>query len=100
MRGIDDTFQADLVEMIPYAKINKNFRYILCVIDTFSKYAWVMPLKNKTGEEVTTAMQKILDKDKRIPKNMHTDQGKEFYNNKFQTLMKKYNINHYSTYLQ
>lgn len=98
MRGIDDTFQADLVEMIPYAKINNNFRYILCVIDTFSKYAWAMPLKNKTGEEVTTAMQKIFEKDKRIPKNLHTDQGKEFYNSKFQNLMKKYRINHYSTY--
>lgn len=98
MRGVDDTFQADLVEMIPYAKINSNFRYILCVIDTFSKYAWTMPLKNKTGEEVTTAMQKIFDKNNRIPKNVHTDQGKEFYNKIFQNLMRKYNINHYSTY--
>lgn len=98
MRGIDDTFQADLVEMIPYAKFNNNYRYILCVIDTFSKHAWVMPLKNKTAEEVTSAMQKIFDKDNRIPKNLHTDQGKEFYNIKFQNLMKKYKINHYSTY--
>lgn len=98
MRGINDTFQADLIEMIPYAKINSNFRYILTVIDTFSKYAWAMPLKNKTGDEVSKAMQKIFDKDKRIPKNLHTDEGKEFYNKTFQNLMRAYNINHYSTY--
>lgn len=98
MRGIDETFQADLVEMIPHAKINNNFRYILTVIDTFSKYAWAIPLKNKTGKDVTTAMQKIFDNDNRIPKNVHTDQGKEFYNHKFQKLMRKYNINHYSTF--
>lgn len=98
MKGKDDTFQADLVEMIPYATVNRNFRYILCVIDTFSKYAWTMPLKNKTGEEVTKAMREIFEKDKRIPKNLHTDQGKEFYNSKFQALMKTYRINHYSTF--
>lgn len=98
MRGINDTFQADLIEMIPHAKINSNFRYILTVIDTFSKYAWGIPLKNKTGDEVTVAMQKIFNKDNRIPKNIHTDAGKEFYNQSFQKLMKKYKINHYSTF--
>lgn len=98
MRGIDDTFQADLIEMIPHAKLNKNYRYILCVIDTFSKFAWTMPLKNKTREEVTEAMRTIFNKDGRIPKNLHTDQGKEFYNSKFQRLMKTHKINHYSTF--
>lgn len=50
MRGIDDTFQADLVEMIPHSKLNKGFKYILMVVDVFSKFAWTVPLKNKTGK--------------------------------------------------
>lgn len=98
MRGIDDTFQADLVEMIPHFRVNNNYKYILTVIDIFSKFAWAIPIKNKTGKEVTCAMKSIFIKDKRIPKNIHTDQGKEFYNSYFQHLMKEYNINHYSTY--
>lgn len=99
MRGINDTFQADLVEMIPYAHQNKGYRYILMVIDVFSKRAWAKELKNKTGEEVTKAMASIFtDFPNHIPKNLHTDQGKEFYNQHFQKLMKKHGINHYSTY--
>lgn len=98
MRGINDTFQADLVEMIPYARQNKGYRYILMVIDVFSKRAWAKPLKNKTGEETTKAMATIFaDHPNHIPRNLHTDRGKEFYNHHFQTLMKKHGINHYST---
>lgn len=99
MRGVDDTFQADLIEMIPYASQNKGYKYILTVIDTFSKFAWVVPLKNKTGEEVTNAMQSIfIEHSNRIPKNLQTDDGKEFFNKNFQNLMKSYHINHYSTF--
>lgn len=98
-RGINDTFQADLVEMIPYEHKNKGYRYILMVIDVFSKRAWAKELKNKTGPEVTKAMASIFaDYPNHIPRNMHTDQGKEFYNQHFQRLMKKHGINHYSTY--
>lgn len=98
MRGIDDTFQIDLIEMIPHSNVNSNYKYILTVIDVFSKYGWTRPLKNKTGQEVTNAMQSIFDADKRIPKNIHSDEGKEFYNKIFRNLMKKYRINHYSTH--
>lgn len=99
MRGINDTFQADLIEMIPWANKNNGYRYILMVIDVFSKHAWAMPLKNKTGEEVTNAMASIFTSNPtRVPRNLHTDQGKEFYNQSYQRLMKKHKINHYSTY--
>lgn len=99
MRGIDETFQADLIEMIPYAHQNNGHRYILVVIDTFSKFAWTIKLKNKTGKEVTSAMHTIFrDNPERIPKNLQTDAGKEFYNTSFQKLMEKYKINHYCTY--
>lgn len=99
MRGIDDTFQIDLVEMIPYARENKGYKYILMVIDTFSKYAWIKKLKNKTGLEVTKAMKSIFDENpNRIPTNIQSDMGKEFYNAHFQELMKTHGINHYSTF--
>lgn len=99
MRGINDTFQADLIEMIPWANQNKGYRYILMVIDVFSKRAWAIPLKNKTGNEVTKAMTSVFTSNpKHIPRNLHTDEGKEFYNQSFQRLMKTHGINHYSTF--
>lgn len=99
MRGINDTFQADLIEMIPFSKQNQGNKYILMVIDVFSKRAWARALKNKTGEEVTKAMASIFEENpKNIPRNCHTDEGREFYCKNFQQLMKKYDINHYSTF--
>lgn len=98
VKGINDLLQADLVEMIPYASVNKNYKYLLTVINVFSKYAWAIPLKTKTATEVTGAMNSILEKLKTPPTNIQTDDGKEFFNNQFKQLMKKYGINHYSTY--
>jgi hypothetical protein len=94
--GKNDLWQADLVEMIPYSAQNKGYKYILCVIDCFTKFAWAQPLKSKTGEAVSKAMSKILIN--RSPKLLQIDNGKEFYNLTFDTLMKKYNINKYSSY--
>ena len=97
MRHIDETWQADLVEMIPYSKVNKGFKYLLTVIDIFSKYAWAVPVKSKNGKDVTVAVKSILDQG-RVPENMHTDRGKEFYNSQFENLMQLHNIKLYSTY--
>lgn len=97
IRGIDETWQADLVEMIPYARQNKGFNYMLNVIDTMSKFAWSVPVKRKNGQNITEAMKSILKKG-RIPTNLQTDRGKEFYNKEFKELMQKFNINLYSTY--
>lgn len=97
MYGINDTYQIDLVEMIPYARENKNYKYILTVIDIFSKYAWALAIKTKSSKDVTQAMQSIFTLG-HIPKKIHSDNGKEFYNSEFQRLMKRYNIHHYSTY--
>jgi hypothetical protein len=94
--GKNDLWQADLVEMIPYSKQNKGHKYILCVIDCFTKFAWVIPLKSKTAKEVSSAMSKILLK--RTPKLLQLDNGKEFYNSTFDALMEKHNIHKYSTY--
>lgn len=97
VKGLNDLWQADLVEMQPYAKINKGYRYILVVINVFSKYVWAQPLKSKQGKDVTLAMKVILDKTIN-PKNLQTDLGKEFYNKNFRQLMSDFKINHYSTF--
>ena len=52
VKGIDDQFQADLVEMREFSKENDGYNYLLTVIDCFSKYAWAIPIKNKTAEEI------------------------------------------------
>lgn len=98
IKGIDDLWQADLVEMIQYAKDNDNFKYLLTVIDTFSKFAWAVPIKTKTSQAVTAAFSEIFAQSKRIPRNLQTDMGTEFYNKYFKQLMKQNNINHYSTF--
>lgn len=98
LKGLNDLIQADLVEMIPYAKHNRGHRYILVVINAFSKYVWALPVKRKTGKDVAEAMKTILESIKTTPKNLQTDMGKEFYNKEFRELMDKYKINHYSSY--
>ena len=55
-------------------------RFSLCAIDTFSKYAWVGPLKNKKGIKITNAFQEILDQSNRKPNKIRVDKGKQFYN--------------------
>lgn len=97
-RGLDDTWQIDLIDMQKYSKDNNNYKYILVCIDTFSKYAWMQPLKSKSAEDVTKAMSRILSENGRKPKNIQSDDGKEFFNVKFKSLMKHHHINHYSTY--
>lgn len=97
MRGIDETWQADLVDMSAYSKENQGNTFLLTVIDTFSKFAWAVPLKTKNATDVTKAMKYILDQN-RQPRNLQVDQGSEFYNKKLKALMKQYKINMYSTF--
>ena len=97
IRGLDETWQADLVDMSDYAASNKGYKFLLTVIDIFSKYAWAVPLKTKKGKDVTDAMQSIL-KGGRTPKFLHVDRGKEFYNSEFKALMQQRGIKLYSTY--
>ena len=71
---------------------NRGFRFLLCVIDSFSKYAWVAPLKNKKGGSIANAFQKILDKSGRKTNKIWIDKGSEFYNNSFKKWLKDNNI--------
>lgn len=99
MRGIADTLQADLIEMQQFKRENRGYRYILIVIDVFSKRAYAEPLKDKTANEVTKAMGSIFDKVGQPIQNLHTDDGKEFFNSTMKQLLARYDdINHYSTY--
>ena len=92
---IDEIFAADLVEMQKFAKLNKGYRYLLTCIDIFSKYSWVIPLKDKRGITIKNALQKIFKQ--RKPKFLWTDRGTEFYNKQVQDLLNENNIKLYST---
>ena len=72
---------AGLGDMQLISKVKKGFRFFLCVIDIFSKYAWVVPLKDKKGVSIVDAFQKILDKSGRKTNKIWVDKGSEFYNN-------------------
>ena len=74
---------ADLADMQLISKSNKGFRFLLCVIDMFSKYAWVVPLKDKKSISIVNAFQKILNQSGRKPNKIWVDKGSEFYNNSF-----------------
>ena len=65
------------------SQFNKGFRFLLCVIDIFSKYAWVVPLKDKKGVSIVDAFQKILDKSGRKRNKIWVDKGSELYNSSF-----------------
>ena len=82
--GIDDQWQADLVDMSALARFNKGCEFLLTCIDVFSKFAWVVPLKNKTGESLVNGFQSILDTG-RSPVKLQTDKGIEFLNRNFQS---------------
>ncbi|KAJ8913871.1 hypothetical protein NQ315_005668 [Exocentrus adspersus] len=76
IKGLDDLWQSDLAEMGNYAKDNRQYKYILVVIDCFSKFLWTRPIKNKRGQEVTQAFEDILlHTNKRVPTNLQTDQA-------------------------
>ena len=78
------------------SKFNKGFRFLLGVIDHFSKYAWVVPLKDKKGVSIVNAFQKILDKSGRKPNKIWVDKGGEFYNSSFEKWLKDNDIEKYS----
>ena len=65
------------------SNFNQGFRFLLCVIDFFSKYAWVVPLKDKKGVSIVNAFQKILSDSNRKPNKIWVDKERRFYNNSF-----------------
>ena len=93
----DNIWAADLTELESYSSKNKNVKYLLCVIDVFTKYAWVKPLKGKKGKTVLNAFIKIVNKSNRKPNKLWVDQGREFYNKLMQEWLDNNDILMYST---
>ena len=79
----DNIWGADLTDMQLLSKFNKGFRFLLCAIDIYSKYAWVIPLKDKKGVRIVNGFQKILKESNGKPNKIWVDKGSEFYNNLF-----------------
>ena len=92
-KGINDLFQADLVDMQNVARYNDSYRYILTCIDVFSKRAFAVPLRDKRGPTLAAAFEKIFAE--AVPNMLQTDRGTEFLNSQVQDLFKKFNIHHY-----
>ncbi|GFQ80614.1 uncharacterized transposon-derived protein F54H12.3 [Trichonephila clavata] len=92
--GINELWQCDLVDLKHLGKHNNGFRYLLTVIDVFSKYARVSALKMKTADAVKKAFENLFQQAK--PKNIQTDKGSEFYNSQLKSLFQRHSINHYS----
>ena len=80
------------------SKYNIGIRYLLCAIDLFSKYAFVVPLKDKKGNAIVHVFQSILDNSKRKPNKIWLDQGSEFYNTHFIKWLKDNNTKMYSAH--
>ena len=95
VHNVDDIWCSDLVEMQKLSKWNKGYKYLLMVLDLFSKYGWIVPLKTKTGSEVSGAFETIFQQNK--PKKLWVDKGKEYYNKNVKDLLAKNNIEFYST---
>ena len=94
-KGINELWQADLVDLSLLSNENNSNRYLLTCIDVFSKFARVEPLKNKSGSSLVTAFSKMIAKHQ--CKLLQTDKGTEFLNGPFQKLLKDHNIRHYTS---
>ena len=93
----DNIWGADLADMQLLNRYNKGIRFLLCVIDIFSKYAWVVPLKDKKGVSIATAFQSILKQSNRKTNKIWVDKDSEFYNASFKKWLRDNDIVIYST---
>lgn len=95
--GIDDQWDADLISLIPYGNYNDGHEYILCVIDIFSRYAWVIPMKTKTTKETCNSFKQIVQQGRK-PRRLRTDAGAEFKGGTFKKCMQDLDIHHFFTH--
>lgn len=94
VKGIDDQFDADLMDMSRFAKYNDNVHFILVVIDVFSKFVWLRPLENKKGPTVARAFEDIF-KEGRTPSRCRTDKGQEFRSKSTQKVFAEAGVHHF-----
>ena len=97
IKSFDDTWSSDSLDMNDYGpKNNRGYRYILVVVDNFSKFGWTIPLKNKFAQSITDAFSEIIKSSNRKPNLLETDDGKEYVNKIFNELLNIHNIKRYS----
>lgn len=96
--NIDELWEIDLCDMRHIKTHNDNFTFILTIIDVFSKYAFAVPLKKKSAEDVTKAFSNVLKTSNRKPEIVQSDHGKEFKNSSFANLLKSNGIKQYFSY--
>ena len=94
----DNIWGVDLADMQSLSRKNKGIKYLLCAIDLYSKYAFVIPLKDKKGISIVNAFNKIIKQSNRKPNKIWIDQRGEFYNNVLEIWLSDNDINMYSTY--
>ena len=96
----DSIWGTDLADMQLVSKYNKGIRFLLCIIGFFSKYAWVVPLKDKKGATIVDTFQNIANDLQRKPNKVCVDQGSEFYKKSLKKLLDDNVINMYSIYYE
>ena len=94
----DNKWGIDLADMQPLSRKNKGIKYHLCAIDLYSKYAFVVPLKDKKAISITNTFGKIIKQSKRKPNKIWVDKGSEFYDHDFKKRLSNNDIIMYSTY--
>ena len=94
----DNIWGVDLADVHSLSRKNKDIKYLLYAIDLYSKYAFVIPLKDKKGISIVNAFNKIIKQSNRKPNRIWIDQGGEFYNNVFEKWLSDNDITMYSTY--
>ena len=97
--SIDKQWQADLADMQCLSKNNDGYKYLLTVIDCFSKYAWAIPIKEKSAASLLKAFKHLFEKQAfpRKPNRLQTDKGKEFVNKQVQAYLKEQAIRHFAS---
>ena len=88
----------DLADMQSISRKNKSIKYLLCAIDLYRKYGFVIPLQDKKGISIVNAFNKIIKQSNRKPNKIWIDQRGEFYNNVFEKWLSDNDINMYSMY--
>ena len=97
VQGIDHLWQADLSDVSSLKRYNRGHRFLLFIIDAFSKYGWVAPIKDKTAKTLTRVMENILTRSKRRPLHLQSDKGSEFVNRQFKAMLQKRGVKFYTS---
>lgn len=97
LSNFNELWQVDLSDMRTYSKYNDDFKYILCVIDVFSKYAYVRAIKKKNSTTIIKCFDDIFSEAKATPRHIQSDKGTEFVSNDVRRFLKNKNVNYYTT---